>query len=266
MGENSLTIVTTVKDYINGSNYYIFNVDAKNLCLVRLNALILTLVPNPFRYELEIGGDPIYCLNGDRLSIKNDSDCMMFVKDSDVDDTGLFILFVEFVIVPPKRFSIGDGEVFEVVYEGKYLMSVKASFSNVVNVLLDWDDVHNGYHCSWNMSNLNLGGEISPSIGDLRNLHSIDLKGNHLTEQIPDEIGNCGDLRTLDLSGNLLYGDIPFSISKLKQLEEFGWIKVLGMEKLKAELQARGIEMRGYFARASCQALPAQDYSFGDAA
>ncbi|KAF9599609.1 hypothetical protein IFM89_001199 [Coptis chinensis] len=28
-------------------------------------------------------------------------------------------------------------------------MSVKASFSNVVNVLLDWDDVHNGYHRSW---------------------------------------------------------------------------------------------------------------------
>ncbi|KAF9619046.1 hypothetical protein IFM89_004404 [Coptis chinensis] len=114
-------------------------------------------------------------------------------------------------------------------------MSIKASFSNVVNVLRDWDDVHNGYHCSWrgvscdnhifsvvslNLSNLNLGGEISPSIGDLRNLHSIDLKGNHLTGQIPDEIGNCGDLRTLDLSGNLLYGDIPFSISKLKQLEE----------------------------------------------
>lgn len=76
------------------------------------------------------------------------------------------------------------------------------------------------------MSNLNLGGEISPAIGDLRNLQSMyvtlavvallfmvyccsvyflvnvllkyfindlsrDLQGNQLTGQIPDEIGNC---------------------------------------------------------------------------
>ncbi|XP_021687889.2 LRR receptor-like serine/threonine-protein kinase ERL2 [Hevea brasiliensis] len=116
--------------------------------------------------------------------------------------------------------------------EGKALMSIKASFSNVVNVLLDWDNVH-GDFCSWrgvfcdnvssvvslNLSNLNLGGEISPAIGDLRELQSIDFQGNKLTGQIPDEIGNCASLFHLDLSDNLLYGDIPFSISKLKQLE-----------------------------------------------
>ncbi|KAL6530198.1 LRR receptor-like serine/threonine-protein kinase erl1 [Orobanche hederae] len=118
--------------------------------------------------------------------------------------------------------------------EGKSLMSIKASFSNVANELLDWDDVHNADFCSWrgvvcanistsvvalNLSNLNLGGEISPAIGDLRNLESVDLQGNKLTGQIPDEIGNCVSLFLLDLSDNLLEGDIPFSISKLKQLE-----------------------------------------------
>ncbi|XP_019191587.1 PREDICTED: LRR receptor-like serine/threonine-protein kinase ERL2 isoform X2 [Ipomoea nil] len=126
----------------------------------------------------------------------------------------------------PLTSCIGD--------EGKTLMSIKESFSNVANVLLDWDDVHNEDFCSWrgvscgnfsmsvvslNLSNLNLGGEISPAIGDLRNLQSIDLQGNQLTGQIPDEIGNCISLILLDLSDNLLYGDIPFSISKLKQLE-----------------------------------------------
>lgn len=75
-----------------------------------------------------------------------------------------------------------------------------------------------------NLSSLNLGGEISPSIGDLRNLQSMyapfyfltkpfyyvpnvvvidffffcgvgrDFQGNKLTGQIPDEIGNCGSL------------------------------------------------------------------------
>ncbi|KAK6135262.1 hypothetical protein DH2020_030983 [Rehmannia glutinosa] len=118
--------------------------------------------------------------------------------------------------------------------EGKALMSIKASFSNVANVLLDWDEVHNDDFCSWrgvscanismsvvalNLSNLNLGGEISPAIGDLRNLQSVDLQGNKLTGQIPDEIGNCISLLLVDLSDNLLEGDIPFSISKLKQLE-----------------------------------------------
>ncbi|WCJ36542.1 Leucine-rich receptor-like protein kinase family protein [Euphorbia peplus] len=118
--------------------------------------------------------------------------------------------------------------------EGKALMSIKAAFSNVANVLLDWDDVHNDDFCSWrgvfcdtvsltvvslNLSNLNLGGEIATAIGDLTNLQSIDLQGNKLTGQIPDEIGNCASLFHLDLSNNLLYGDIPFSISKLKQLE-----------------------------------------------
>ncbi|KAG6390152.1 hypothetical protein SASPL_151634 [Salvia splendens] len=129
---------------------------------------------------------------------------------------------------------------------GKALMAIKSSFSNVANVLLDWDEVHNDDFCSWrgvscgnltmsvvtlyvplpplfdldsNLSNLNLGGEISPAIGDLRNLMSIDLQGNKLTGQIPDEIGNCVLLELIDVSENLLEGDIPFSISKLKQLE-----------------------------------------------
>ncbi|CAN1265176.1 LRR receptor-like serine/threonine-protein kinase ERL1 [Linum perenne] len=118
--------------------------------------------------------------------------------------------------------------------QGKALMSIKESFSNLVNVLVDWDVTHGEDYCSWrgvlcdnsnlsvsslNLSSLNLGGEISPAIGDLTNLQSLDLQGNNLSGQIPDEIGNCGSLVHLDLSENLFYGDIPFSISKLKQLE-----------------------------------------------
>ncbi|RDX84519.1 LRR receptor-like serine/threonine-protein kinase ERL1, partial [Mucuna pruriens] len=113
-------------------------------------------------------------------------------------------------------------------------MAMKGSFSNIADALLDWDDVHNDDFCSWrgvfcdnvsltvvslNLSSLNLGGEISPAIGDLVNLQSIDLQGNKLTGQIPDEIGNCAALVHLDLSDNQLYGDVPFSLSKLKQLE-----------------------------------------------
>ncbi|KAA8526236.1 hypothetical protein F0562_008025 [Nyssa sinensis] len=105
-------------------------------------------------------------------------------------------------------------------------MLIKASFSNVANVLLDWDDVHNDDFCSWrgifcdnislsvvslNLSNLNLGGELSPAIGDLKNLLSVDLEGNKLTGQIPDEIANCLSLTLLDLSDNLLSSPLSSS-------------------------------------------------------
>ncbi|EMS63677.1 LRR receptor-like serine/threonine-protein kinase ERECTA [Triticum urartu] len=114
---------------------------------------------------------------------------------------------------------------------GAALLEVKKSFRNVGNVLYDWsgDD-----HCSWrgvlcdnvtfavaalNLSGLNLEGEISPAVGALKSLVSIDLKSNGLTGQIPDEIGDCSSIKTLDLSFNNLDGDIPFSVSKLKHLE-----------------------------------------------
>nr|BAJ96098.1 predicted protein [Hordeum vulgare subsp. vulgare] len=115
--------------------------------------------------------------------------------------------------------------------DGAALLEVKKSFRNVGNVLYDWsgDD-----HCSWrgvlcdnvtfavtalNLSGLNLEGEISPAVGVLKSLVSIDLKSNGLTGQIPDEIGDCSSIKTLDLSFNNLDGDIPFSVSKLKRLE-----------------------------------------------
>ncbi|XP_042511980.1 LRR receptor-like serine/threonine-protein kinase ERL1 [Macadamia integrifolia] len=119
--------------------------------------------------------------------------------------------------------------------EGKALLSIKASFSNVADVLHDWTDVSKDDYCSWrgvscdtvsssvvslNLSTLNIGGEISPAIGDLTNLQVIDLKGNRLSGQIPVEIGDCLSLTFLDLSDNMLYGDIPFSVSKLKQLDD----------------------------------------------
>ncbi|GAB2249926.1 hypothetical protein Droror1_Dr00013285 [Drosera rotundifolia] len=118
--------------------------------------------------------------------------------------------------------------------EGAALISIKSAFGHGANLLVDWDAAQNSDYCSWrgvscdngtqsvvslNLTSMNLGGEISPAIGDLSSLQSIDLQGNRLSGQIPDEIGNCASLVLLDLSDNMLNGDIPFSISKLKQLE-----------------------------------------------
>ncbi|KAG8072622.1 hypothetical protein GUJ93_ZPchr0006g41620 [Zizania palustris] len=121
------------------------------------------------------------------------------------------------------------------MFLGQTLLEIKKYFRNVDNMLYDWSgDGAARRYCSWrgvlcdnvtfavvalNLSGLNLGGEISSAIGNLKSIASIDLKSNELSGQIPDEIGDCTLLKTLDLSSNHLGGDIPFSISKLKHLE-----------------------------------------------
>ncbi|KAM7259817.1 hypothetical protein ACFE04_015558 [Oxalis oulophora] len=118
--------------------------------------------------------------------------------------------------------------------DGVTLLEIKKSFRDVDNVLYDWTISPSSDFCVWrgitcddvnfnvvalNLSNMNLAGEISPAIGNLKALITLDFKGNRLSGQIPDEIGDCSSLESLDLSLNDISGDIPFSISKLKQLE-----------------------------------------------
>ncbi|GMQ07107.1 hypothetical protein CsSME_00051445 [Camellia sinensis var. sinensis] len=145
-----------------------------------------------------------------------------------------YSMMLAFMLLFPLASPLND--------EGKALMSIKASFNNIANVLLDWDDVHNDDFCSWrgvfcdnitlsvvslNLSNLNLGGEISPAIGDLKNLQSMyaffanpvdlvfllivtrNLKNNQLTGPIPSTLTQIPNLKTLDLARNHLIGEIP---------------------------------------------------------
>ncbi|KAE8683773.1 LRR receptor-like serine/threonine-protein kinase ERECTA [Hibiscus syriacus] len=107
--------------------------------------------------------------------------------------------------------------------DGTTLLDIKKSFRDVDNVLYDWTDATSSDYCVWrgvtcdnvtfnvvalNLSDLNLDGEISPAIGDLKDLITLGLQ---------DGLNIACVIR--DLSFNELYGDIPFSISKLKQLE-----------------------------------------------
>ncbi|KAL2578011.1 hypothetical protein AAZV13_16G172500 [Glycine max] len=116
--------------------------------------------------------------------------------------------------------------------EGQALMKIKSSFSNVADVLHDWDALHNDDFCSWrgvlcdnvslsvlflNLSSLNLGGEISPAIGDLVNLQSMDLSYNQISGEIPYNIGFL-QVATLSLQGNRLTGKIPEVIGLMQAL------------------------------------------------
>ncbi|KAG0607870.1 hypothetical protein M758_8G061500 [Ceratodon purpureus] len=70
-----------------------------------------------------------------------------------------------------------------------------------------------------NLSDLALGGEISPSVGLLSSLQTLDLSQNNISGQLPVEICNCTSLIYLDLSGNNLNGEIPYLLSQLQQLD-----------------------------------------------
>ncbi|GMQ02378.1 hypothetical protein CsSME_00048639 [Camellia sinensis var. sinensis] len=94
--------------------------------------------------------------------------------------------------------------------EGATLLEMKKSFRDVDNVLYDWTDSPSSDYCVWR-------GVTCDNV--TFNVIALDMRGNHLSGQIPDEIGDCSSLKSLDLSFNELYGDIPFSVSKLKQLE-----------------------------------------------
>lgn len=51
--------------------------------------------------------------------------------------------------IKKRDFNFVDLQCKLMLIIGKALMSIKESFSNVANVLLDWDDVHNDDFCSW---------------------------------------------------------------------------------------------------------------------
>ncbi|XP_061359010.1 protein NSP-INTERACTING KINASE 1-like isoform X2 [Gastrolobium bilobum] len=111
-------------------------------------------------------------------------------------------------------------------------MGIKASLVDPHGILDNWDgDAVDP--CSWNMvtcspENLvislgipsqNLSGTLSPSIGNLTNLHTVVLQDNNITGPIPSEIGKLSKLQSLDLSDNFFNGEIPPSLGHLRSLQ-----------------------------------------------
>ncbi|XP_016434012.2 putative receptor-like protein kinase At3g47110 [Nicotiana tabacum] len=74
---------------------------------------------------------------------------------------------------------------------------------------------------SLNLQGQRLAGTISPHLGNLSFLNSLDLSENSLHGQIPQELSRLFRIQKLNLSFNLLGGGIPVNIShcvKLKSL------------------------------------------------
>ncbi|KAG8390937.1 hypothetical protein BUALT_Bualt01G0135500 [Buddleja alternifolia] len=71
------------------------------------------------------------------------------------------------------------------------------------------------------LSGLGLTGSISPSLGNLSFLRSLELQNNQLIGKLPHQIGNLFRLRSLNLSFNRIEGVIPSKISRCKELRFF---------------------------------------------
>nr|GLL44369.1 receptor kinase-like protein Xa21 [Ipomoea trifida] len=70
------------------------------------------------------------------------------------------------------------------------------------------------------LSGLGLSGIISPSLGNLTFLTSLDISGNHFTGQIPGALSKLRRLKELNFGTNNLVGEVPFWLGSLPHLKK----------------------------------------------
>ncbi|XP_037425023.1 putative leucine-rich repeat receptor-like serine/threonine-protein kinase At2g24130 [Triticum dicoccoides] len=64
-----------------------------------------------------------------------------------------------------------------------------------------------------------LSGQVSPALGNLSHLRTLDLSGNHFTGSVALELGNLSYLKYLDVSLNMLSGTVPLELGNLSRLK-----------------------------------------------
>ncbi|CAG7883161.1 unnamed protein product [Brassica rapa] len=100
---------------------------------------------------------------------------------------------------------------------------VLSSWNNSVS-MCNWKGVTCGHKhkrvIELNLAGLQLGGVISPSIGNLSFLISLDLSNNSFGGAIPQEVGNLFRLVFLSMSSNALSGEIPIGVFNCSRLIE----------------------------------------------
>nr|CAB3499051.1 unnamed protein product [Digitaria exilis] len=85
-----------------------------------------------------------------------------------------------------------------------------------------WEGVTCGRHgrvVSLRLPSLGLSGTLSPAIGDLPRLQTLDLCSNWLHGGIPASLGRLRHLQTLDLRVNTFSGELPGNLTACKNLK-----------------------------------------------
>ncbi|KAK7359067.1 hypothetical protein VNO77_01013 [Canavalia gladiata] len=152
----------------------------------------------------------------------------------------LLVHFTLLMILLPFNLHVSS-TTLSIITDREALITFKSQLSNdSINPLSSWNQ--NSSLCkNWSgvlcdklgqrvtgldLSGLGLSGELSPYIGNLSSLQSLQLQGNQLTGEIPHQIGmlpsnitNLNELQILDLSSNKIVSKIPEDISSLKKLQ-----------------------------------------------
>ncbi|KAF8641577.1 hypothetical protein HU200_067767 [Digitaria exilis] len=112
------------------------------------------------------------------------------------------------------------------------LLSAKSALSDPSGSLASWNAStrlctwrgvmcsrrHPGRIVALSIDSMGLGGRVSPFLGNLSFLRTLDLGNNYLVGPIPPELGRLGRLRLLNLSVNSLEGGIPAALGMCTQL------------------------------------------------
>ncbi|EFJ26843.1 hypothetical protein SELMODRAFT_96692 [Selaginella moellendorffii] len=148
----------------------------------------------------------------------------------------LLLLVVAFVL--PQVNNATTAATIAVASEPQILLSFKASISDPLGHLGDWQLPQNGSssfeHCSWSgvscdsisrsvtgldLQSRNLSGALDSTVCNLPGLASLSLSDNNFTQLFPVGLYSCKNLVFLDLSYNNFFGPLPDNISSLRSLE-----------------------------------------------
>ncbi|XP_042483199.1 probable LRR receptor-like serine/threonine-protein kinase At3g47570 [Macadamia integrifolia] len=114
------------------------------------------------------------------------------------------------------------------------LLELKKQIDDPYGTLNSWNDsIH---FCNWvgvkcshrhqqrvislDLESKGLGGNISPSIGNLTFLHSVNIGNNSFKGKIPREIGSLIRLQYIDAENNTFEGELPISLANCTRLRE----------------------------------------------
>ncbi|KAI8899921.1 hypothetical protein BC833DRAFT_583693 [Globomyces pollinis-pini] len=93
----------------------------------------------------------------------------------------------------------------------EHLTHLNINYCNMSSYQLQWDKLSTGAPnlIHLNLSNNELGGGLSPDIGKLVQLESLDLSFNNLNSAFPYEMALLTNLSELIVRNNQLFGQIP---------------------------------------------------------
>ncbi|XP_043725936.1 probable LRR receptor-like serine/threonine-protein kinase At3g47570 [Telopea speciosissima] len=137
-------------------------------------------------------------------SVLTDGRRMMVVGSNETDRLAL-LEFKKQIVDPYGALSSWNDSIYFCNWVGITCGTTQQQQQRVINLALD---------------EKSLGGNISPSIGNLTFLQHLSFENNSFHGNIPQEIGNLNQLQYISFQSNSLQGEIPTSLANCTLLTE----------------------------------------------